>query len=101
MIGLTLPAAGTEGKVCVLRSFQIVIFLLLFLFRDFQADLFPSPAEIASARHKRYWVNNNRMVRGQLVLSHKWMLFLPSHCPAQNANNTQVEFLFTRIFDWT
>lgn len=72
---------------------------LCFIRRFFQDDLFPSPEEIASEKHKRYWVNNNHMVRGQLILSHKWMLFLPSHVPAQNAQNAQVEFQFSRIFD--
>jgi hypothetical protein len=48
-------------------------------------DLFPSPDEISSDKHKRYWANNNIMVRGQLVVSHKWMLFLPSHSPVESA----------------
>ncbi len=80
MVGLTLPAPGADGKVgCVLAARDI------FLFINIQVDIFPSPNEISSDKHKRYWVNNNSMVRGQLVLSHKWMLFIPSHIPAQSA----------------
>jgi hypothetical protein len=101
MVGLTLPAAEAHGKVRRAQFLKTAFFCLLFvLFGVFQDDLFPSPEEIASEKHKRYWVNNNHMVRGQLILSHKWMLFLPSHFPAQNAQNAQVEFLFSRIFDW-
>ena len=102
MVGLTLPAAEAHGKVRRAQFLKIVFFgLAVFSFGVFlQDDLFPSPEEIASEKHKRYWVNNNHMVRGQLILSHKWMLFLPSHVPAQNAQNAQVvEFQFSRIFD--
>jgi hypothetical protein len=102
MVGLTLPAAEAHGKVRCAQFLKIAFFCPppFFLFGAFQDDLFPSPDEIASKKHKRYWVNNNHMVRGQLILSHKWMLFLPSHFPAQSAQNAQVEFLFSRIFDW-
>lgn len=95
MRGLTLPAAGLEAKVRRFWSYQISathVILCLCL----QSDAFPSPGDIASALHKRFWVSNNDMVRGQLVLSHKWMLFIPSHCPAQVAE-VPPSFLFRRI----
>jgi hypothetical protein len=81
-------SALKEGCVfCVIHSLKLQLLtdngchLLLFV----QSEVFPSPGDIASAQHKRFWVSNNDLVRGQLVLSHKWMLFIPSHCPAQNA----------------
>ena len=58
---------------------------LVISFVSLKVDLYPSPIDIASGKHKRYWVNNNLMVRGQLVVSNRWMMFLPTHCPAQKA----------------
>lgn len=84
MQGLTLPDASEKVCINLILLFGYFNIMRCICFTGSQVDPFPSPVEIASDKHKRYWVNNNNMVRGQLVIAHKWMLFIPSHCPSRN-----------------